>query len=163
MLLMNSVIGYRLDFMGKYSRWVDTLNGDRKRLILFLLVGGVNTLFGYSLYALLIYFHLHYALASLLSTIGGVLFNFKTTGVIVFENHNNRLLLRFIAVYTVTYLLNLGGLKILSIYNANMYLAGAVLVLPIALVAFILQKKFVFGGEKGEINKHSNSLFQRGR
>jgi len=106
---------------------------------------------------------MHYALASLLATIGGVLFNFKTTGVIVFKNHNNSLLFRFIAVYSVTYLLNLGGLKIFSIYNANMYLAGAVLVLPIALLAFILQKKFVFGGEKGEINKHSNSLFQRGR
>lgn len=151
--------------MGKYSRWVtnETLKGDRKRLILFFLVGGVNTVFGYSLYALLIYLNLHYALASLLSTIGGVLFNFKTTGVIVFKNHNNRLLFRFIGVYTVTYLFNVGGLKIFSIYNANMYLAGAVLVLPMALLAFILQKKFVFGGEQDEVNKHSDTMFQRGR
>lgn len=136
-----------------------TLNREMNRLVLFFIVGGVNTLFGYSLYALLLYLHLHYALASLLSTIVGVLFNFKTTGVIVFKNHNNCLLLRFIGVYSVTYLLNIGGLKIFSIYNANMYLAGAVLVLPIALLAFILQKKFVFGGEKGEINKYSNPLF----
>lgn len=132
--------------------------GERKRLILFLLVGGVNTLFGYSLYALLLYFHLHYALASLLATIGGVLFNFKTTGVIVFKNHNNGLLVRFIAVYSVTYLVNIGCLKIFASYNANMYIAGAILILPMALIAYVLQKKFVFGGAKSEIDKHSNSL-----
>lgn len=134
------------------------LSGERKRLILFLLVGGVNTIFGYSLYALLLFFHLHYALASLLGTIGGVLFNFKTTGVIVFNNHDNKLLLRFIAVYAVTYLLNVSGLKIFTIFNSNMYLAGAVLILPMALLGFVLQKKFVFGVEKDEVNKRSNSL-----
>jgi putative flippase GtrA len=136
---------------------------NRQQLFLFFIVGGVNTLFGYTLYALLYYLHFGYTLALSLATIGGVLFNFRTTGVIVFKNHNNRLLLRFIGVYSLTYLLNLGGLKIFSMYNANMYLAGAIMVIPIALVAFMLQKKFVFGGEKGEINKRSYSLFQRGR
>jgi len=139
------------------------LSGERKRLILFFLVGGVNTLFGYSLYALLIFLHLHYALASLLGTVGGVLFNFKTTGVIVFKNHDNRLIFRFIAIYAITYLLNVIGLKVFAIYNANMYLGGAIFVLPIALLGYVLQKKFVFGGAKSEIDKHSNSLFQRGR
>jgi len=132
--------------------------GERKRLFLFLIVGGVNTLFGYLLFALLLYIHLHYTLASLLATIGGVLFNFKTTGVIVFKNKDNRLIFRFIAVYLATYLLNIGGLKIFSILNINMYIAGAILILPIALLRFVLQKKFVFGGDKGEFNKHSNSL-----
>lgn len=145
------------------SNRMQKIFGNRKQLILFLIVGGVNTVFGYSLYALLLFLHLHYALASLLGTIGGVLFNFKTTGVIVFNNHDNRLLYKFITVYTVTYLLNVSGLRIFSIFNANMYLAGAVLVLPMALLGFILQKKFVFGGEKGEVNKHSNSMLQRGR
>jgi len=119
--------------------------GDRKRLVLFLLVGGLNTLFGYSLYALLLFFHLHYALASLLASIIGVLFNFKTTGVIVFQNQNNLLIFKFIGIYCVTYLINVGCLKILSLYTANMYFAGAILVIPIAFLAFTLMKKFVFG------------------
>ena len=131
---------------------------ERKRLILFFLVGGVNTLFGYSLYALLIFLHLHYALASLLGTIGGVLFNFKTTGTIVFNNHDNRLIYKFIVVYAVTYLINVSGLKLFSIFNANMYMAGAVLVLPVALLGYGLQTKFVFGGTGNEVNKRSNSL-----
>jgi len=123
------------------------LREERKILLLFLLVGGINTLFGYSLYAILLYFHLHYALASLLATIGGVLFNFKSTGVIVFKNHNNRLLYKFIAVYCVTYSFNIGCLKIFATFNANMYIAGAILVLPLALFSYVLLRKFVFGGK----------------
>jgi putative flippase GtrA len=137
--------------------------GERKKLVLFFVIGGVNTVFGYSLYAALIYIHLHYALASLLSTVGGVLFNFKTTGVIVFENHDNRLLFRFIAVYIFNYLWGIGILRAFYIHNVNMYLAGAILILPGALIAYVLQKKFVFGGDKGEVNKRSNRLLQRGR
>lgn len=132
-----------------YQRIVVYFNGERKKLILFFLVGGINTLFGYSLYALLLYLQFHYAVASLMATIAGVLFNFKTTGVIVFKNNNNKLLFKFIAVYTVTYLLNIGFLKIFSSFNTNMYFAGAILILPMALIAFILQKKFVFG--KGQL------------
>jgi putative flippase GtrA len=127
------------------QRIVDIVfKGERKRFVLFLFVGGLNTLFGYSLYALLLYLHFHYALASLMATIGGVMFNFKTTGVIVFKNKNNGLLLKFIAVYSATYLLNISFLKIFSSFNANMYFAGAVLIIPMAFLAFILQKKFVF-------------------
>jgi putative flippase GtrA len=119
-------------------------NGERKKLILFFLVGGINTLFGYSLYALLLYLQFHYALASLMATVVGILFNFKTTGVIVFKNNNNKLILKFISVYVVTYLLNVGFLKIFSVFNYNMYFAGAILLLPMALIAYTLQKNFVF-------------------
>jgi putative flippase GtrA len=122
------------------------------QIVLFFVIGGVNTVFGYSLYALLLFLHLHYALASLLATIGGVLFNFKTTGVIVFKNHDNGLLVKFGAVYCVTYLVNVGFLKIFSLFNANMYLAGAIMVIPIALLSYTLLRKFVYGGDGGEAN-----------
>lgn len=136
---------------------------EHKHLILFFLVGGINTLFGYSLYAFFIFIKLHYALASLLSTVAGVLFNFKTTGVIVFKNHDNRLLLKFIVVYGVIYAVNVGCLRIFSAHGTNLYLAGAILIIPVALLSFSLLKKFVFGGEKSEVNQRSNPLFQRGR
>lgn len=123
---------------------------EGKRLMLFFVVGGINTLFGYCLYALLLYFHLHYALASLLGTVGGVLFNFKTTGTIVFKNHDNRLLYKFIAVYCATYLINVGCLRIFALHGANMYVAGLILVIPIALLSYTLLKRFVFGGDGHE-------------
>jgi GtrA-like protein. len=131
---------------------------ELKRLFLFFVVGGINTIFGYSLYALLLFLHFHYALASLLATVGGVLFNFKTTGIIVFQNHDNRLLYKFVGVYCITYSVNVGCLRIFAAYGTNMYLAGAVLVVPVALLSYSLLKKFVFGGEKGEVNQRSDSL-----
>ncbi len=90
------------------------------RFIRYLLVGFVNTVFGYSLFALLIYLHIHYSLASLLATIAGVLFNFKTIGKMVFKNSDNTLIKKFFGVYTYTYLLNIGCLKLFSLITANL-------------------------------------------
>ena len=134
-----------------------------KQIILFFIVGGLNTLFGYSLYALLLFFHLHYALASLLATVGGVLFNFKTTGTIVFKNNNNRLLFKFVIVYCISYAVNVTCLRIFAAFGTNMYLAGAILVIPVALLSYWLLNRFVFGGERDETNQRGNALLQRGR
>ena len=114
------------------------------RFIRYLFVGFINTVFGYSLFALLIYLHLHYSLASLLATIVGVLFNFKTIGRIVFKSSNDTLIKKFIGVYAFTYLLNIGGLKVLSLYHINMYYAGLMLLVLITPVSFMLNKNFVF-------------------
>ena len=114
------------------------------RFIRYLFVGFINTVFGYSLFALLIYLHLHYSLASLLATIVGVLFNFKTIGRIVFKSSNDTLIKKFIGVYAVTYLLNSGGLKVLSVYHIKMYYGGLMLLVLITPVSFMLNKNFVF-------------------
>lgn len=133
------------------------------KLILFFIVGGINTLFGYGLYAFLLFIHLHYALASFLGTVGGVLFNFRTTGTIVFKNSDNNLLFRFVAVYFVTYVVNVGCLRIFALYHANMYIAGLVLVVPVALLSYTLLKKFVFRGDRHEDDQRDHTMLQRGR
>lgn len=118
------------------------------KFIRFLFVGGINTIFGYSLFAFFIFLHMHYTLASLLSTIFGVLFNFKTIGTLVFKSNNNSLIYKFVGVYTVIYLLNISFLKIFKLFNINMYLAGALIILPMALISFVLNKQFVFKEKK---------------
>ena len=110
----------------------------------FLIVGGINTLFGYGVFALFILLHVHYTIAALLGQICGVLFNFKTYGTLVFKNKNNRLILRFIGVYVITYLLSIGVLKIFNIYGVNNLIAGAIMTLPISLIGFLLNRRFVF-------------------
>lgn len=107
-------------------------------------MGGLNTAFGFSIYTVLIVIHLHYILAALLGQICGILFNFKTTGTIVFKNKNNRLIFRFFAVYLVTYLITIGLLKIFDNVNIGSLVAGAIIILPIAFLSFLLNKKFVF-------------------
>jgi putative flippase GtrA len=116
----------------------------KNKFIRFLIVGGINTLFGYSVFSLFIFFKVHYTIASLFATIIGVLFNFKSTGKLVFNNTNNRLLIKFILVYTFVYLINISLLRMLNNFDINLFLSGAIILLPISVVSFVLNKKFVF-------------------
>ncbi len=118
----------------------------QKQFVRFLFVGGLNTLVGYSLFAVLIFVGLHYTIAAFIGTVLGVLFNFKTTGKFVFDSHDNRLLWKFFGVYGLMYLLNIIGLYFLDILIKNIYISGAVLIFPMALVGFVLNKRFVFRG-----------------
>lgn len=123
----------------------------KNKFIRFLFVGGLNTAFGYGIFASMLWFGLHYTLASFLSTILGILFNFKTTGVIVFDSHNNLLILKFFAVYGITYVLGVFGLYLFSLLRVSPYISGALLILPMACASFILNKKFVFETSKSRV------------
>ena len=96
-----------------YTPNIDTIKNSK--LIKFLLVGMINSLFGYTVFSLLIFLKLlDYNIALLIATICGVLFNFKTTGTIVFKNGNNTLIIRFITVYLFIYVINLLFLQIVK-------------------------------------------------
>ena len=115
------------------------------KFIKFCFVGVLNTLFGYAVFSLCIFLNFHYTIAALVSTILGILFNFKTTGVIVFRNNNNRLLFKFIAVYGIIYFFSITALKLFLIWGfSNMYLNSAILLLPNAVISYLLFKYFVF-------------------
>lgn len=127
------------------------ITGFSEQFILFLVMGGVNTLFYFSLYSLLIYIGLNYAVAVVAATVCGVLFNFQTFGRVVFKNFQFRLLWRFVGVYVVVCGANIAGLKLLEIVGlVNKYIAGAVLVLPVALLGYVLNKMFVFNKKASE-------------
>ena len=113
------------------------------RFFRFLFVGGINTLFGYFVFSVLILLQIHYSIASLLATILGVLFNYFTTGRIVFNNRDSKLLIKFFGVYGITYLINLLFLKIFDSYQVNMLIAGAILIFPMAFLSYFLNKTFV--------------------
>ena len=114
------------------------------RFFRFLVIGGVNTLFGYSIFALLIFIGIHYTIALFVGTVFGVLFNFKTTGLFVFRNKKNRLILKFITVYIVIYLINVLVLSIFNRVGINNYVGGALAILPMAYLAYLLNKYFVY-------------------
>ena len=122
------------------------------RLLRFLIVGGVNTVFGYSAYAAFLFVGFHYAAAALLGTVVGVIFNFFTTGRFVFEKvARGGLLVRFVAIYAVVYGINVVALTVLQLivigsYRFGPYVAGIVLIVPVALLSYVLMRRFVFGG-----------------
>lgn len=141
------------------------------KFLRFLFVGGINTAFGYLLFLFLIWIGLHYVVALLISQIFGVLFNYKTTGYIVFQNKSNNLLIKFFLVYAFIYLVNVLELYFLNqspLYDvllSNHYLSfihnmpidtnklgnvigQAIVVLPNAVLTFFLNKIFVFKDAK---------------
>ena len=128
--------------------WLKRLILPNKQFVRFLLIGAINTVFGYAVFSLFLFLGFHYAVASLLATSVGVLFNFLTTGRFVFNNRDHSLLGKFFLVYAVVYGCNVGALKILDALAVNLYLAGALLLLPLALLSYILNKTFVFEVKK---------------
>ena len=117
----------------------------KKQIIKFLIVGIINTIWGYSVYALFIYLGCDYKIASLVATILGVLFNFKTTGKLVFNSHDNRLIFKFVAVYAILYFFGIGLLKLIKTFIIDDdYIAGLIGLGPGVTFSFVLNKCWVF-------------------
>jgi putative flippase GtrA len=123
------------------QRRIGLLNSQFLR---FIIIGLINTIFGYSIYAILIFVGLTYFYAIGLSTIIGIIFNFKTIGRYVFKSKSNYLIFRFFGVYLFIFIINCVLIKTFINLGLNAYLAGATTVLPMAILSFILNKYFVF-------------------
>jgi putative flippase GtrA len=118
---------------------------ERQKIFRFILVGILNTIFGYGFYALLVFAGMKYTLAILFSTIAGIIFNFRTTGVLVFQNKDKRLFLKFLLVYALIYGLNVESAKMLnSLYSMSPYLSQAVILPFLATISYLLNRYFVF-------------------
>ena len=117
----------------------------KSQLLRFLIVGGINTVVGYAIFAILIRLGLPFPIAIGLATIIGIAFNFQSTGRLVFGGAPLSLLGRFIAAYVVVYLINVGSVALLLRAGFDVYVANALVILPLALFSFVLQRRFVFG------------------
>jgi hypothetical protein len=71
-------------------------------------------------------------------------FNFFTIGRLVFRQIHPSLVWRFVGVYSCVYLLNTALLKLLIPLVNNPYLAQLLLVLPMAILSYLLMRRFVF-------------------
>ncbi|MDR1725489.1 MAG: GtrA family protein [Bacteroidales bacterium] len=137
----------------------------------FLFVGVLNTAVGYGLFVFFIWIGLHYGWALLCSQILGVAFNYKSTGVLVFESKTNTLVVKFVLVYVFMYSVNLLELYLLDksnlyeiILNSNYFnfihslpldqnkigdvIGQAIVTLPNAMLSFLLFQAFVYRKKK---------------
>lgn len=128
--------------LSKYQLFLSRL--WQSRFPHFILIGIINTAFGYGVFALLLYLGLHYKLAILLSTCLGILFNFNTIGNFVFKQQEKSLLWRFIAIYGILYFINIYLIKGFYSVYPNYYLAGLLSTLILPILSFSLNKYFVF-------------------
>lgn len=123
------------------QRYYDVVDS---RLLRFVLVGGLNTAFGVGVYCLAVCIGLPYFASTLASNVLGVLFNFVTTGNLVFHNANPRLISRFTACYVVVYLVNTAVVKLFLVAGLGSYWAGIVATPFVALCSYLLLKRFVY-------------------
>lgn len=111
----------------------------------FLLIGGLNTVFGYLIFCFFTFITKNAYASIVLSTISGVLFNFKTYGSLVFNSKDNSRILRFFVAYSLVIAIQMVFLKWLNYLGIlNPYIAVAIMVPPMAGLSFILMRKFVF-------------------
>ena len=119
----------------------------RRRWLRFLLIGGVNTAASYAVYALLLLAGLPYALANLGGLIFGIVFSFRMHSAYVFRQMGGRRFPRYLVCWAVLYGVNIMLIAGLMQLQLDAYWAGALAILPIALLSYFLQKLFVFGDQ----------------
>jgi putative flippase GtrA len=116
----------------------------KNQFLRFLVVGALNTFFGYSLFAFFIYCGFSYMTAAFLGTCLGILFNFRTISLLVFNHTDKSLFWRFLLVYVGTYFFGITIIKIGTYFLQNIYIIGAIGTPITAITAYLLNKHLVF-------------------
>ena len=127
--------------MSIIQRYYDLVSNQFLR---FILVGGLNTAFGVGVYCLAIFLGIPYYIATLLSNVLGVCFNFITTGNLVLHNNDPRLIFRFVGAYVVIYFVNTAVVKAFILLGLNSYWAGILATPVVAVCSYSLLKYFVY-------------------
>lgn len=129
--LEESLLGYRL-------------TPGQRQFVKFLAVGVLNAGVGYSLFVLFVLIKMGPSISLLLATALGVLFNYLTTARLVFAARGLGRLPYFVAVYGLTFVLNLWSLRFLLSAEFSPFLAQAILLPLMVVLNFALNKIFVF-------------------
>lgn len=105
------------------------------RIFKFLGVGVLNTVFGYAVYAALLFINTRYLIALLISTVAGVVFNYFSFGRMVFQGNDGWIAFgRFLISYALIYGVNATLLRALTNnFYTGPYL-GQVICIPISVV-----------------------------
>ena len=114
------------------------------RLVRFAGGGLLNTAYGYLTFTLSLRLGLAVPLALVASTVSGIVFNFQTSRRLVFESKETGLLFRFALVYLVLLAVNYAAISALQSCGLRPGTGQAMLVLPMALAAFLAQHNLVF-------------------
>lgn len=129
---------------GRLARLARTIAGERRRLLAFLAVGMINTVVGYGLFAALFLTLQSYRTAAVLAFILGVIFNFFSTGRLVFNSRRGSALLPFVAGYLVILGANLALLEILVAAGLNALIAQAVSLPFLVAASYLINSRMVF-------------------
>lgn len=117
--------------------------GEGARLIRFCIIGGLNTLCSYLLFAVGLHLGLPYPWATLLAGIAGVALGFKLHGRYVFQNPGRGRFGWFVLVFTATFLASV-SVQAAARGFCNGYWAGAFATAVTVPLSFLLNRRLVF-------------------
>ncbi len=117
------------------SRQLSTRVLINPRIVKFLSVGLLNTVFGYAVYAILIFVGVPYLTALFVATVTGVIFNYFSFSHIVFHGNGGWFVFRrFVVAYGAVYVLNAALLKALTEdFLFNPYV-GQIICIPLSVL-----------------------------
>jgi putative flippase GtrA len=114
-------------------------------LFRFLIAGGVNTLFGLTVYSAFALIHaLPTWVVLVITTVLGIIFNFLTTGGLVFRDMGLARIPRFVLCYAVMTPLYAVLIDRLAPFTGGRICAMAIVVIPMTVLNYLLQSRFVF-------------------
>ncbi len=115
--------------------------------IRFVIVGLLNTLVGYGIYALLVFIGLNYLISNTVATIIGVIHSYIWNRLYTFKSNNNvkKEIPKFISVYLISYIIGMITLYVFKdIFNISPYIAGLLNLVITTLISFFGHKYFSF-------------------
>ncbi|MCI8467606.1 MAG: GtrA family protein [Bacilli bacterium] len=119
----------------------------KKQEFRFLFVGGLNTLVGYGIYALLLFFQVNYLIANTISTIIGIGHSYLWNRFYTFKSKEkaSKEILKFISVYAISYILGTISLFFLKNFlQISPYIAGLINLVLTTLISWFGHKNFSF-------------------
>lgn len=114
------------------------------KIVRFIVVGALNTAFGYAVFASLTMLGWPDTIGLATAMAAGIAFNFFSYGKWVFALLDLQRLPRFIAAYLCIYSANLLGLRALTRLGLSAYAAQFALLFPLAALAFLVNDRWVF-------------------
>lgn len=117
--------------------------GHIKEIVRFYQAAIINTAFGISAYALLVWLGFNIYAAQAIAHVMGMTFNYFTYSRHVFRGAAPAKI-RFILSYAIYYVVNLAVLATLAQFIASPYIAGIVAALLVSLLNYFALKHLVF-------------------
>jgi len=118
------------------------LDGSRREVMQrfgrFLLVGLLNTAFGYAVFALLLWLGLSPQPALIIAFSIGVMWNYLTTARFVFGSTGFSKLPAYVLAYLSVYLANASALQVMLSRGVDPFVAQAILTPVVAVLSFLL-------------------------
>ena len=119
------------------------------KIVKFLATGVLNTIFGYSVYGILLLVSVPYLVALFISTVAGVIFNYISFGRIVFNGHGGWFIFsKFVIAYLLIYVINAVLLRFLiANFLLNPYLGQAICIPISVMLSWLLMNYWVYKNE----------------